>query len=139
MSTFSILESYVSLRRTVALLWAAETKHLEFGHNQILVLYKLTSGSFTMGELVEATYSDKASMTRTVASLEESGLVKRKTDDQDRRVIRVELTPKGKMYGDKAREIRNALGQKLEETLSPTERKQFQNLIGKIIENVNQN
>jgi MarR family 2-MHQ and catechol resistance regulon transcriptional repressor len=133
MSTSSVLDSYISFRRAVALLRAAEVKDLEFGHNQISVLYKLSLGPATMGELVEATSSDKASMTRTVASLEKMGFVKRKGDENDRRVIVIELTAKGRIHSQKAHEIRNAIAMRLEKCLNAEERKQFAFLVDKIV------
>jgi DNA-binding MarR family transcriptional regulator len=79
MSTFSeantpeikpeILEAFVSLRREVALIRAAETKKMDFGHNQISILYRLLKAGATMGELAEHTLSDTATITRTVALL----------------------------------------------------------------------
>ena len=136
MSTSSVLDSYVSFRRAVALLRAAEVKDLEFGHNQISVLYKLSLGPATMGELVEATSSDKAPMTRTVASLEKMGFVRRKGDERDRRVIVIELTSKGKVHAQKAHEVRSNIAKKLEKCLNADERKQFTFLIDKIVDHL---
>lgn len=135
MSTFTVLEDFVSLRRAIALMRAAETKDVDFGHNQIAVLYKLTKSRATIGELVEYTASDKASMTRTIASLEKMGFVKRTIDEKDRRVSVIELTPKGKSKAVKAQEIRNNIGRKLDSLLSNNERKLLSQLIEKIVNN----
>ncbi|MGE0174363.1 MAG: MarR family winged helix-turn-helix transcriptional regulator [Oligoflexales bacterium] len=136
MTTFAVLESFLALRRTIALLRAAETKGIEFGHNQIAVLYKLSLANATMSELVEYTYSDKAAMTRTVASLEKMGFVKRLVNEEDRRSAIVALTPKGKNRADIALEIRNAIGKKLDGCLTPGEREQFLSLVKKIGRNL---
>ena len=134
MSTNEVLESYLLLRRTVALIRAAETKNLSFGHNQISFLYRLSLSSATMGELSEYSSSDKASTSRTISALEKEGLVKRVSDPKDRRVIRIELTAKGRVQAKQAHLIRSHIGQKLDQFLSAPERKQFHNLIQKIVE-----
>ncbi len=136
MATFEILEAFISLRREVSLLRAAEAKESEFGNNQIGVLYRLSLSSATMGELTAHTLSDKASMTRTVSLLEKAGLVRRIPSKIDRRVVRIELTTKGKIQAHKAVAIRESIGKKLERSLAPSERKQLTLLIQKISENI---
>jgi DNA-binding MarR family transcriptional regulator len=133
MSNFEVLESYISLRREVALLRAFETKNLDFGHNQVSVLYKLSQGPATMGELSDYTLSDKGSMTRTVNLLEKAGFVRRSQSPGDRRVIVIELTTQGKTLARKSQQIRNAIGRRLDEALSEKERKQFSSLVHKIV------
>ncbi len=135
MSSFEVLESYIQLRRHVALIRAGEIKHLEYGHNQIGILHKLSLGKTTMGELADYTLSDKASISRTVTLLETAGLVNRVTDKGDRRVTNIELTAKGRAQARKANEIRKNIAKKLDSTLSPTERKQLGSLISKVVEN----
>lgn len=131
---FEILEAFISLRRHVALIRASESKKMDFGHNQISVLYRLLQSNATMGELAEHTLSDKASMTRTVSLLEDAGYVKRAPDPSDRRIVNIELTPKGRQQARKAYEIRSAIGRRLEECLSRKERKELSQLIQKIVE-----
>ena len=58
------------------------------------------STSLTMSELAEKMYLTTATMTGIVDELIKKGLTERKFDENDRRVIRVELTLKGKeIYG----------------------------------------
>lgn len=54
-----------------------------------------TSGALTMGQLAGKLYLDVSTMTRVVDNLVAKGLVNRASDQQDRRVIRVELTAEG--------------------------------------------
>lgn len=133
MSTFEVLESYVSLRRRIALLRASSTKDLELGHNQVSILYRLLLSTATMGELADYTATDKASVSRTVTSLEKEGLIKRRSDSVDRRVVYIELTAKGKTKALAAQKIRIAIGKKIEFALTSSEKKQFSNLAQKII------
>lgn len=136
MSTSEVLEAFLSLRRNVALLRAAQVNDLEFGHNQIGILYRLSLSNATMGELAEYSVIDKASVTRTVASLEKAGFAKRVGDMQDRRIVHIELTPKGKAKARLAKQIRDSIGKKLDNTLSESERKQLLFFIHKITENL---
>ena len=52
-------------------------------------------GPITLGALAAAEQVRPPTITRVVATLEESGLVVRETDDADRRVVRVKATAKG--------------------------------------------
>jgi|GEM_PF-1535131 len=133
MTTFDVLEGYVALRRQVALIRASESSSLEFGHNQIGVLYRLSQGPATMGELAAYANTDKASMSRTVSLLRQSGLIRRLPDKKDRRVINIELTARGRVHAQKAKHIRDQVGKKLNMGLNASERKQFVTLVEKIV------
>jgi len=133
MSTFEVLESFVSLRRRIALLRSASTKNLELGHNQISILYRLLLSKASMGDLASYSATDKASVSRTVTSLEKEGYVKRVHSQSDRRVIHIELTSKGKTLALAGQKIRSAIGKKIEFALTATEKKQFVALTDKII------
>lgn len=52
-------------------------------------------GPCTLGELATAEQKKPPSITRIVAELESRSLVRRRTDDNDRRVVRIEATAKG--------------------------------------------
>lgn len=52
----------------------------------------------TLGQLSERAFLYSASASRTVYSMEKEGLVERETDENDRRIITLALTPKGKMF-----------------------------------------
>jgi DNA-binding MarR family transcriptional regulator len=136
MAKSTILDSFSSLRRSLAVLRAIESKDFEYGHNQMAVLYRLSLSNATMGELVEYALSDKASMTRTVSSLEKLGFVRRKVDQSDRRIVIIELTAKGKVHAHGAQKIRQSIGRKLEECLNVKEREQFASLVEKITNNL---
>jgi MarR family 2-MHQ and catechol resistance regulon transcriptional repressor len=61
-------------------------------------------GSLTMSELAENMYLTTATMTGIVDELIKKELAERKFDENDRRVIRVELTLKGKEVYSRIRE-----------------------------------
>lgn len=134
MSTFSVLEAYAKVRREVSLISAARLKALDFGQKQMMILFRLGEDDCSMSELGEFTQSDKASITRAVDSLEAAGWLERKPSSEDRRKIMVGLTTKGKQKARQARDLRNFIGERLNETLTPTERKDLARLLNKVAE-----
>lgn len=127
-----VLNAFVSLRREFSLLRASHIKDLEFGHNQISVLYRLSLSEATMGELSDYTLSDKGSMTRTVSLLEKAGMVQRSAGKTDRRVFNIKLTAKGRTFALQAQKIRDVMGDEMDKGLSAAERRQFSALVEKV-------
>ena len=65
-------------------------------------------GPLTLGELAAIERVQPPTMTRIVANLEETGLVTREVDAQDRRVARVSVTAAGHKLIERSRRRRNA-------------------------------
>jgi DNA-binding MarR family transcriptional regulator len=65
-------------------------------------------GPLTIGELSAAERVQPPSMTRIVAGLEELDLIQRETDEHDRRVARVRVTPLGQRLLERSRSKKNA-------------------------------
>lgn len=65
-------------------------------------------GELSLGELATIERVAPPSMTRIAARLEESGLVERRIDASDRRVVRVVLTAEGQQLLDETRTRRDA-------------------------------
>jgi DNA-binding MarR family transcriptional regulator len=65
-------------------------------------------GPLTIGELSAAERVQPPSMTRIVAGLEELDLIQRETDERDRRVARVRVTPIGQRLLERSRSKKNA-------------------------------
>ena len=64
-------------------------------------------GPVTLGELARAEQVKPPTMTRIVTGLEKDGLVRRKGDQRDRRLTRIEATPKGRkiLFAGRARRV----------------------------------
>lgn len=135
-SSDSVLETYVALKRLLAIYWSNQTKDLGLGVNQVGVLYRLLQSEATMGELCDIAQSDKGSMTRTIGSLVKLGLVKRRSDLHDGRITRIELTAKGRSIAQEAKKIRMSVEKKLDAALSQDERNQFLKLKEKIAKQI---
>ncbi len=67
-----------------------------------------SSGPLTLGDLAAREKVAPPTITRAVAGLEAEGLVVRRIDPADRRVARVEVTPKGRRLLERTRTRRNA-------------------------------
>jgi len=87
-------------------------QHADPDHSQTLISALATvarCGPVTLGRLAELEAVQPPSMTRIVAKLEELGLVARVTDDADRRVARVSVTPAAEELLADVRTRRNEL------------------------------
>jgi DNA-binding MarR family transcriptional regulator len=65
-------------------------------------------GTPTLGELAASEQVQPPSMTRMVVGLETAGLVVRREDDTDRRIVRVALTAEGRRTVQRSRSLRTA-------------------------------
>ena len=87
-------------------------QHADPDHSQTLISALATvarCGPVTLGRLAELEAVQPPSMTRIVAKLEELRLVARVTDDADRRVARVSVTPAAEELLADVRTRRNEL------------------------------
>ncbi len=95
-----------AIRRIVQLLresGRAVESELGISGAQLFVLQKLRDeGSATVGELAAKTLTHQSSVSTVLAKLEARGLVQRKPAPEDRRVVRVHLTPAGSRLVDRA-------------------------------------
>jgi DNA-binding MarR family transcriptional regulator len=75
---------------------------------QLSALSVLMSGPKTLGELAAAEQVRAPTISRLAAEMERIGLIRRRPDPGDRRVVRVEMTAKGRRVLSKGRELRIA-------------------------------
>lgn len=64
----------------------------------------------TVGEIGEKLLLESSTLTPLLKRLETAGMVRRTRDQDDERVVRIELTPKGAELKQKAAEIPQAIG-----------------------------
>ena len=64
-------------------------------------------GPITLGQLARAEQVKPPTMTRLVTGLEKNGLVRRKGDERDRRLTKIQATPKGEkvLFAGRARRV----------------------------------
>jgi DNA-binding MarR family transcriptional regulator len=95
----------------------------DLSFNQLAVLFTLArSGALTIGDLAAEEKVQPPSMTRTVTSLLEKGLVQRNPHESDRRVVVISLTGEGVSVIEESRRRKEVwLHQRLVE-LTPAQR-----------------
>jgi DNA-binding MarR family transcriptional regulator len=86
-------------------------------------------GPITLGELAGHERVRPPTMTRIVAGLEESRLVRREIDPSDRRVARVTITPEGSRLLARSRTRKDAFLATLLENLEPDELAAVENAV----------
>ena len=95
----AISETMQSLRRIIKSLQDySQTVYSHFGITgpQLWVLKTLyQNGSLSLGELSKGMYLNPSTITGVVDRLEKKGFVLRGRNEKDRRVVKVQLTPKG--------------------------------------------
>jgi DNA-binding MarR family transcriptional regulator len=75
---------------------------------QLSALSVLMGGARTLGELANAEQVRPPTMSKLVTEMERADLVRRSGDSEDARVVRVEMTAKGRRVLAKGRELRIA-------------------------------
>ncbi|HZK43685.1 MAG TPA: MarR family transcriptional regulator [Syntrophomonadaceae bacterium] len=85
----------------------------------------LEDDGITLKEIGNRSLIDSSSMTVLVDKLENEGLVARKLDPQDRRAIRVFITPAGKALAEEVTEIGREFNVKLYDLLGEGNQKEF--------------
>jgi DNA-binding MarR family transcriptional regulator len=88
---------------------------------QLSALSVLMSGPKTLGDLAAAEQVRAPTISRLAAEMERVGLISRRDDPGDRRVVRVEMTGKGRRVLAKGRELRIADIERRVRSLAPQE------------------
>ncbi len=89
---------------------------------QLSALSVLMSGPKTLGELAAAEQVRAPTISRLAADMERLGLIRRRADPSDGRVVRVEMTGNGKRVLARGRDLRIADIEQRVRRLSPHER-----------------
>ena len=75
---------------------------------------------------------ESRSLVRTLQTMEEAGLIKRIACQDDKRVVRIHLTPKGKQMRDVSRETVIKFNQRVQEEISAKDLENFHAVMDKI-------
>jgi DNA-binding MarR family transcriptional regulator len=101
-----------------------------------LVLVTLAAGNVdTASSVCSVLAHDPGAMTRKIDALEKRGLVRRVRSDEDRRAIKLELTPEGRKLYPKALAVGVDLANEYLEGFSKSEVKALEGLLKKILQN----
>lgn len=117
----------------------SEALYEPFGLNragvEILLRIRQSAPSYqnTPAQLNKALESKSATMTSRLEKLEQSGLIRRLLDENDRRSLLVELTPKGRDVIDRLSESVLEIRAKQLSVLSRTEQEDFVRIMSKLL------
>lgn len=110
-----------------------EVAELGLTVNGLMVLVALDSdGPETQSVLAERIGIDRSVMVSVVDELERQGLVERRRSQEDRRAIPVHVTPAGAEAASRAREVTDASNDRIFAGFTPTERRRFEELLGRL-------
>jgi len=97
MCKFSIGAHISLLYRAQQAFFTEKTKSYDIGGGQLSFIFMLfTQPGSSQDEVAKHLELDKTTVTRAVAKLEKNGMIERKRDEIDHRIIRLYLTDKGK-------------------------------------------
>ena len=91
----------------------------------------------SLSEIGKRVSIDKPAVTGIADRMEKDGLVERRRTSQDRRVIQLFMTEKGRALAEKTEGIATQIDQKLVNVLTPAEVSQFRHMLNRIWENAN--
>ncbi len=106
----------------------------EFGSSlprfDLLAQLHRAADGLRMGELSERTLTTNGNVTWLVAALEREGMVRRRTDADDRRATLVRLTPAGRRHFEAMAQMHESLIVELFDALAPHERRALNASLG---------
>jgi MarR family transcriptional regulator for hemolysin len=102
------------------------------GQHIVLSVLWDTDG-LTPGEIARRLGAATPTIVNTATRMEEAGLITRKPDQADARLVRLYLTPRGRAAREPVRAARAALEQHATATLTPAERDHLRSALTKII------
>ena len=104
---------------------------LQWWQYDVLATLRRQGGPFTMAatELADASMLTSGAMTNRIDRLEESGLVRRIADSEDRRKVLVQLTSKGLKLIEDATEVRFEAALDALQNLTPSQRESLSDLL----------
>ena len=120
--TLQVWEQFLRTHRAVTTVLDRELRScgLTLDEYDVMVQIERGKGDATMSELATAVLIGRGSLTRLVDHLVETGLVERRRDNIDRRIIRVSLTATGRRrFGRAARVHLNGIATLIEGPLCP--------------------
>jgi DNA-binding MarR family transcriptional regulator len=104
-----------------------------------LVLVTLAAGTGdTASSICSVLAHDPGAMTRKIDALEKRGLLRRVRSDEDRRAIKLELTPEGKKLYPKLIAVSVGLANELLRGFTKAEARQLEDMLKRVLANAEQ-
>ena len=134
MSTnIELLEEFGNVRRSLGRMAVQYGRDLKIGPKQLVAIRFIgKKKKCTMAEIAEGTNSDKASVTRIINSLVETGWLERQFGTEDRRQIVITLSVEGARKIPKIEKIYSIIAERFASSLNAKEQKELLQLFTKI-------
>lgn len=108
---------------------------VELRFTQFLILKRLaTFGPMSASELARSVELDGGAMTRQLDQLEGKGLLRRQPHEQDRRALRIALTPAGDQMWRVVTPCNERVLDAAQKALDPTEREQLRDYLERVLQ-----
>ena len=101
---------------------------------QVQVLRALRDGPLTLGRLGQANGMSPTSVTRLVDRLERRGLVSRRRESEDRRLVQVHLEPQGERLLGEVKVVQGSDIHRAVEAMTPDERRRLTASLRRLVE-----
>lgn len=129
-----LFDLYASLRRLVSLRANGVFKELGLGSRQFIILWSLIQNKrMSVGQLVEASMTDAATVSRSLVQLMKHGYLEKIQCENDGRVWYVQLTAKGMALAPQMEQMYDQLAHQCFAVLKTQEREQLATLLGKVV------
>jgi DNA-binding MarR family transcriptional regulator len=132
-----IIESMIYLYSESRRVTRAVAEQYGLTGSQLLVLKMLEpQGQLSLSELSERIRAKNSTVTGIIDRMERDGLVVRRRSGEDRRVVHIELTPRGKKLANDAEADPKQLYRALLEELSPRDAAELERIMSKLVSHV---
>ncbi len=111
---------------------------VELNFSQFLALKLLGEESMAPGELARLLRYNAGAMTRMLDKLEQRGYLRRVPDPDDRRALRLELTPAGKAIRKRLIQCSEATSERMFAGVGERERKQLNAVLTRVLDRLQQ-
>jgi len=119
------------------LLEAFQLANIDLTKEQMVVLKKLhEQDGINQNELAFLTYRDKSSLARLLSKMEKKEYIRRQKDSEDKRANNVFLTNHGRTIFSKTRPVIQSVINRMENTISESEKKQIISILKKVQTNL---
>ncbi len=118
-------------------LFTQKIKEFDISPEQWSLVFRVVeSNGLTQKELSDSTYKDQANITRSIDRLERKGLLKRVSNQMDRRIINIYPTEKAINLVEKIIPISSRFNNYLTENFTEEEKNQLIKLLNKVYKNL---
>jgi DNA-binding MarR family transcriptional regulator len=109
-------------------------QHIDLSFTQFLIIKRLLRlGPMAAGELARSVELDGGAMTRQLDQLERKGYLRRCRHEQDRRALRIELTPQGSALLQRLTDCHQRVLEAAQQSLDSAERKRLHDYLERVL------